>query len=222
MYKIRRFDPEYGGPQMKEESAPAYANSREGWIDNGAGWMLAGWIEDAGGALRPQTPSELVQCVGCHSGHMPQPETGGWPYFQSGVGVTVDSTWALPRRLPGADGWREMDSMGYRAPPDDDGIGTAGRSDPVNRKLGVGEFRHFLESVVGVSLYGDMPASVETYLNRQITRANGYSADWPDLRTEVSKNNPQGIKAAQELRAIWVAGNEYLQAAAPWTAISAR
>ncbi len=24
-------------------------------------------------------------------------------------------------------------------------------------------------------------------------------------------------KAAQELRAIWVAGNEYLQAAAPWT-----
>ena len=26
-------------------------------------------------------------------------------------------------------------------------------------------------------------------------------------------------KAAQELRAIWVAGNEYLQSAAPWTAI---
>jgi methionyl-tRNA synthetase len=26
-------------------------------------------------------------------------------------------------------------------------------------------------------------------------------------------------KAAQELRAIWVAGNEYLQATAPWTAI---
>ena len=26
-------------------------------------------------------------------------------------------------------------------------------------------------------------------------------------------------KAAQELRAIWAAGNEYLQAAAPWTAI---
>ena len=26
-------------------------------------------------------------------------------------------------------------------------------------------------------------------------------------------------KAAQELRAIWVVGNEYLQAAAPWTAI---
>jgi methionyl-tRNA synthetase len=28
-------------------------------------------------------------------------------------------------------------------------------------------------------------------------------------------------KAAQELRALWVAGNEYLQAAAPWTAIRA-
>jgi methionyl-tRNA synthetase len=26
-------------------------------------------------------------------------------------------------------------------------------------------------------------------------------------------------KGAQELRAIWVAGNEYLQAAAPWTAV---
>jgi methionyl-tRNA synthetase len=28
-------------------------------------------------------------------------------------------------------------------------------------------------------------------------------------------------KGAQELRAIWVAGNEYLQAAAPWTAVKA-
>lgn len=197
MYKIRRFDPEYGGPQMKEESAPAYANSREGWIDNGAGWMLAGWIEDAGGALRPQTPSELVQCVGCHSGHMPQPETGGWPDFQSGVGVTVDSTWALPRRLPGADGWREMDSMGYRAPPEDDGIGTAGRSDPVNRKLGVGEFRHFLESVVGVSLYGDMPASVERWLAATIRADAGYSADWPRLPLD----DAAAYQAAQAARA---------------------
>ncbi len=182
MYKLRRFDPGYGNPALKEESAPLYANRAEAWVDNGAGWLLAGWIEDAQGALRPQTPDEMVQCVGCHSGHMPQPETGGYPDFQSGVGTTIDSTWALPRRLPGADGWREMDMMGYRADPAG-GIGAANRPDPVNRALQAGEFAHFLRAVVGVSLYGDMPASVEDYLRKHITADQGYTADWPEIAT---------------------------------------
>ena len=197
MYKIRAFDPDYAGPEIKEESAPAYASRSEGWIDNGAGWILAGWIEDKGGALRAQTPSELTQCVGCHSGHEPQRETGGWATFQSGVGVTVDSTWAMPRRLPGAAGWGENTAMGYRAPKAEGGIGRAGWSDPVNRAMQNGEFAHFLENVVGVSLYGDMPASVEAFLAKTIRTENGYSADWPALETETA----QGYVGAQRQRA---------------------
>ncbi|MCF3975097.1 hypothetical protein [Paracoccus salsus] len=183
MYKIRAFDPDYAGPEIKEESAPAYANRKGGWIDNGAGWILAGWIEDAGGALRAQTPSELVQCVGCHSGHEPQRETGGHATFQSGVGVTIDGTWAMPRRLPGEAGWGEMTAMGYRAPDDSDAVGTAAYPDPINRAMATGEFAHFLENVVGVSLYGDMPASVEAFLSNTIRAQSGYSADWPALET---------------------------------------
>lgn len=193
-YKFKRFDPEYGAPQMKEEAAPAYAHRSEGWIDNGAGWLLAGYIEDAKGALRPQTPTELVQCVGCHSGSMPQPDTGGYGLFQSGVGVTVDSSWSLARKLPGAQGWREMDAMGYRA--HGQGVGRASRADPVNRGLGKGEFAHFLETVVGVSLYGDMPGGVETFLRETIRAAKGYSADWPTL----DLTSAQAYLDAQALR----------------------
>jgi len=196
-YKIRRFDPEYGAPSLKEEDAPVYVNRAEGWIDNGAGWLLAAWIEDADGALRPQTPSELTQCVGCHSGHMPQPETGGYADFQSGVGVTVDSSWALPRKFPGALGWREMDAMGYRPATEPGGVGRASRPDPVNRATGEGEFAHFLKTVVGVSLYGDMPASVEAYLADRIARDRAYAADWPALDT----TSAEGYLAAQSLRA---------------------
>lgn len=196
-YKIRRFDPEYGAPQLKEESAPVYANRAEGWIDNGAGWLLAGWIEDAEGRLRPQTPSELAQCVGCHSGHMPQPETGGYPDFHSGVGVTVDSSWALPRKFPGALGWGEMDAMGYRPAAAPGGVGAASRPDPFNRSMGKGEFAHFLETVVGASLYGDMPASVEAHLAARIRADRGYAADWPALDTA----SAEGYLASQRRRA---------------------
>jgi len=196
-YKIRRFDPEYGAPSLKEESAPVYANRTEGWIDNGAGWLLAAWIEDAEGRLRPQTPSELTQCVGCHSGHMPQPETGGYPDFHSGVGVTVDSSWALPRKFPGPLGWGEMDAMGYRPAAEPGGVGAASRPDPFNRAIGKGEFAHFLETVVGVSLYGDMSASVEAHLAERIRAERGYSADWPLIETA----SADGYLASQQRRA---------------------
>jgi hypothetical protein len=188
MYKIRAFDPDYAGPEIKEESAPAYASRTEGWIDNGAGWILAGWIEDANGNLRAQTASELVQCVGCHSGHEPQRETGGWETFQSGVGVTIDNTWALPRRLPGAAGWGENTAMGYIAPETADGAGRSSWPDPINRAMGTGEFAHFLRQVVGVSLYGDMPASVEAFLSQTIRTENGYTADWPALVTDSAES----------------------------------
>lgn len=185
MYKAHPFNPNYGGPNVKEEEAPVRAGNGEGWIDNGAGWILAGFIEDANGALRAQTPSELTQCVGCHSGGGPQDDIA-YEEFTSGTGNTVDSTWALPRQFPGARGWAEMDVMGFTRTQGSPVPGKASAGDPRNRKLGKGEFRHFLDTVVGASLFGDMPASVEKFLAGRIRTERGYGGDWPALDTTSS------------------------------------
>ena len=40
----------------------------ESGIATGLGWRLQGFIEDASGALRPQTFEESLTCAGCHAG----------------------------------------------------------------------------------------------------------------------------------------------------------
>lgn len=56
------------------------------------GWQLQSYIERADGRLRLQTREEQMFCMGCHSG----------------IGVTVDGSFSLPRKLPGAAGWGEQ------------------------------------------------------------------------------------------------------------------
>ncbi|MEZ5580788.1 MAG: hypothetical protein R3F40_16055 [Candidatus Competibacteraceae bacterium] len=182
MYKWKAFHPSQFRPGVKEEGAPVYGNDEQGWVDNGVGWYLAGYIEDQSGALRPQNREELTQCIGCHSGIV----ATEFPQFTSGTGNTVDSTWALPRKFPGELGWREMDYLRYLAQADaplDQTPGIAQLGDPLNRGLNKGEFRHFLDNVVGVSLYGDMPAAIERFLATAIQPAKGYASAWPALDT---------------------------------------
>jgi hypothetical protein len=195
MYKFHPFNPYYGGANVKEEEGPARVGDGEGWIDNGAGWILAGYIEDAKGDLRPQTPSELVQCVGCHSGNGPQDDIA-YEEFTSGTGNTIDSTWAFPRQIAGESGWSEMDVMGYTA---SNSGPIAQKPDPINRHLGKGEFRHFLETVVGASLYGDMPKSVEAFMAKQIRKDRGYSSDWPSLDTTSAESFLRAQRIRQKL-----------------------
>jgi hypothetical protein len=67
--------------------------------NNGAGWQLQGFIEDASGDLRPQTFEESAYCTGCHGG----------------VGATDDSMFSFSRRLgPGAfqKGWYHWTQRG--------------------------------------------------------------------------------------------------------------
>ena len=68
---------------------------------NRYGWRLQGYIEDAQGRLRLQTREEQVYCMGCHSG----------------IGVTVDSSFSLPRKRPGASGWGTQSLAGLRDVP---------------------------------------------------------------------------------------------------------
>lgn len=173
---------------LKEESAPVVAHPAHGWIENGTGWLLAAWIEDAKGALRPQTPSELTQCIGCHSGNVRQSEQGRYPTFTSGTGNTIDSTWSLPRQFAGDAGWREMDYLGFRA-----ATKTLATPEPKNRGHGKGEFAFFLDHVVGASLYGDMPGSMDAAFKRGIP-------GWPALEPQVARGDVEGLIAALRKR----------------------
>ncbi|SKA76897.1 hypothetical protein SAMN02745130_01690 [Thiothrix eikelboomii] len=180
MYKARPWQPSQFRPAEKAEGSGIYGNDEQGWVDNGAGWLLAGFIEDKQGALRPQTREEMMQCLACHSG-ITRTE---FPTFTSGTGNTIDSTWALARKFSSSLGWQEMNYLSYQA--DKTALpstvpGQARQADPINRNLGMGELRYFLETVVGASLYGEMPASIEAWLAHEIRQEQGYSADWPSL-----------------------------------------
>jgi hypothetical protein len=65
------------------------------------GWQLQAYIEQADGRLRLQTREEQMFCMGCHSG----------------IGVTVDASFSLPRKAPGAAGWGYASLAGMRDVP---------------------------------------------------------------------------------------------------------
>lgn len=195
MYKSHHWDPEQFRPGDKAEGSSIYGRDDQGWVDNGAGWILAGFIEDRDGALRPQTREEMTQCIGCHSG-ITRTE---FPTFTSGSGNTIDSTWALPRKFSGELGWQEMNYLAYQSSDSagsDETPGQAGQGDPLNRDLDKGELAYFLETVVGASLYGDMPPAIETALKTEITVERGYAENWPELDT----SSAEAFIAAQALR----------------------
>jgi hypothetical protein len=75
---------------------PLYAGAPDVGLLNDFGWQLQGFIEDAEGRLRLQTQEEHLFCMGCHSN----------------IGVTVDQTFAFPRKVPGKEGWRHQDLRG--------------------------------------------------------------------------------------------------------------
>ena len=94
-------------------------------LGTGTGWLTQAFIEDAGGALRPQTVEETAACIGCHGG----------------VGATTDSTFSFARKLgSGAafhGGWYHWADRGLK------GIAEPKRAD------GQGEYAHWLEQVGG-------------------------------------------------------------------------
>ena len=124
-------------------------NEGQGWIDNNAGWIIAGYIEDRNGNLRTQTTEELAQCLGCHGN----------------VGNTVDAVWSFQRKLPGNKGWQEMNYGNYNALKPN----LTKLEDYVNEKMNMGEFGYFLYSVVGADLYGVMSSEIVAELKKFVT-----------------------------------------------------
>ncbi|KYF48700.1 hypothetical protein BE08_24560 [Sorangium cellulosum] len=94
--------------EKEEGRPPLYAGAPEVGLRNAFGWQIQAFIEDERGRLRLQTVEEHRACMGCHSA----------------VGVTVDHTFSLARKVPGAAGWRHQDLRGM---PD---VPQAGHADP--------------------------------------------------------------------------------------------
>jgi hypothetical protein len=66
----------------------------ESGIATGLGWRMQGFIEDAAGALRPQTFEESLTCAGCHAG----------------TGRSIDGVFSYARKVDEPDGgWFHWD-----------------------------------------------------------------------------------------------------------------
>jgi hypothetical protein len=108
MKKIRAYNPAqlrtlYGNEHQEKADLklPKSVNAGDRGLDNGFGWLISGFIEDADGALRPQTYEEQTFCMGCHKT----------------IGTTIDQTFAFARKITGAEGWTYIDTRGMRDAP---------------------------------------------------------------------------------------------------------
>lgn len=124
----------------------------QGWIDNGAGWIIAAYIENRHGDLRPQTTEELAQCLGCHSK----------------VGNTIDAIWSFQRKLPGLEGWAEMNYGSYNS----QNLNETKLQDYYYKLSGMGELGYFYYTVVGADLYGVMPVEIRNELIEYANKIN--------------------------------------------------
>lgn len=87
---------------------PKYSGSAKSGMSGFAVWKFQGFIEDENGWLRLQNHEETRFCMGCHGA----------------LGVNVDGTFTLSRKLPGAEGWKYQDLRGIQDAPQ------AGHADP--------------------------------------------------------------------------------------------
>ncbi|MEO8701642.1 MAG: hypothetical protein ABI867_16470, partial [Kofleriaceae bacterium] len=135
----------------QDQIASAYARSEAGspappgdprvGVTNDRGWRLQGWIEDARGWLRLQTQEEHQYCIGCHSN----------------LGITVDQTFALARKVPGLAGWRLQDPNGIPDAP------SVGEDEP--------EYAAYLERVgAGDELHANSEMLASYFLDGMLLR----------------------------------------------------
>lgn len=120
-YQMEAYEKEAG-------NLPGYHNLNDNGLDNGTGWAIQGFIEDATGRLRASTYEENLFCMGCHNS----------------IGSTIDKTFSFPRKVDGAAGWRYIDLKGM---PDAPNRGeTRGEIVTYLERIGGGsEFRHNAE-----------------------------------------------------------------------------
>lgn len=93
MKKIKYADVRPTGGEEEEEEGGTFYWDKGQFFNLSGNWLMRAYIEDKSGDLRPQTAEESKFCMSCHGG----------------VGGTVDGTFALWRKVPGKEGWRDSD-----------------------------------------------------------------------------------------------------------------
>lgn len=103
---------------------PGYVDRRDYGLDNGMGWVIAGFIENRQGRLRVNNYEETFFCMGCHTS----------------LGSTIDSTFSFGRKVDGAEGWGYIELRGM---PDAPNMGESRGeiATYLERAGGGGEFR---------------------------------------------------------------------------------
>jgi hypothetical protein len=92
---------EHERDEREDGIVPSYGGSGVAGMTGILGWRLQGFIEDENGWLRAQTDEETRFCMGCHGV----------------IGVSVDGTFTLARKLPGVEGWRYQNIEGIQDAP---------------------------------------------------------------------------------------------------------
>lgn len=95
----RRYEEE--GYDKDAGNLPNFVDIDDWGIDNGSGWAVQGFIENAKGRLRALTFEENFSCMSCHNS----------------VGSTIDKTFAFPRKIDGAKGWGYINLKGMPDAP---------------------------------------------------------------------------------------------------------
>lgn len=79
--------------EKKLGQLPQTINIGDRGIDNGFGWIINGYIENAQGELRQQNKQEMAFCNGCHKT----------------LGSTIDQIFSFSRKVEGRNGWGYID-----------------------------------------------------------------------------------------------------------------
>jgi len=167
----------YGEEAREQEigGRPHYSGNAYTGQGNDFGWVLQGWIEDAQGRLRLQTREEQLYCMGCHTG----------------LGITVDQSFSLPRKLPGAEGWGLQRIAGQRDVPQ------AGSAEP--------EYRRYLRRVGGGDEFRANDEMIARWFDRgQLVpaRVDAALAGEPGLLALVAPSRERALRLAKAYRLI--------------------
>ncbi len=151
---------------------PGYTNLKDHGLDNGMGWSVSGFIEDAQGRLRTYTFEENLACMGCHNS----------------IGATIDKTFSFPRKIDGAKGW------GY--------INLKGMPDAPNRSEQQGEILTYFKRVGGGGEFRSNLEMFKRWFNKDGTVNDKAVLAAEDVYALITPSKQRAIKLNKAYRTI--------------------
>lgn len=176
-YSVAELASLYGNERQEkiDGNLPIYSDHGDKGLNNGMGWEVLGFIEDADGELRKQTYQEQMFCMGCHGT----------------IGTTIDQTFAFPRKVTGARGWGYIDLKGM---PDVPNLGEQ-----------KGEILQYLERAGGGNEFRENPEMRERWFNdddsvrvAEVIAADVYTLITPSRERAVALNKAYKVIVGEQ------------------------